>query len=161
MPISEYRLLPLGLMVMFLLVWCGSPTDSNGTGSQPGPSAQPPTSSVNLQVGATHYQADGTILVTIKNQSNETITFADHQTNCSVLLLERQIAGTWKPVSPCLLKTSTRLHSLAAGKTLEIKLTASQQWPTGYYQARLDYWAGTEPKTGTLTTVHSSMFNVG
>ena len=157
MRISQRRFLLGGIVVMFLLIGCGS---NAGSGASPSPTGMPPTLAVTLQVGAASYQAGSLISVTIKNQSTQAIYFADHRTNCTVLLLERQVASSWEPVALCKLMIMTRLHSLKAGEVLEVKLTTSNQWATGIYRARLDYSFKSDSGVGASTIVYSSSFRL-
>jgi hypothetical protein len=155
MHISRQRLLFGGIVILFLLVGCGYNAGNNAS-----PTSQPPTGSVTLQVGATRYQVGSEVSVTIKNLSKQTISFADHQTNCTVLLLERQVADSWEPVASCKSMIMTRIHSLKAGASLEVKLTPSGQWPTGQYRATLNYRAGPNTAVGMSKTLFSSIFSV-
>jgi hypothetical protein len=157
MRVLQRYCLPAGIMVIFLLAGCGY-NAGGGTGTTP---TQPPTSPITLQVGSARYQPGSTISVTIKNQSNQTVYFTDHKTNCTVLLLERQTANTWEPVAPCRLMIATRIHSLQASDTLEVKLTTTNQWPTGSYHARLDYSNKAGVGNAVPTTVYSSTFLLG
>lgn len=155
MRIPQKRFLPVGIVIVFLLAACGHNT---GSGATPSPTGQPPTLPVTLQVGATSYSRGSSISVTIKNQSGQTIYFADHRTNCTVLLLERQVNGSWEPVAPCKLMIATRLHSLKTGETSTITIITSNQWPTGHFQARLDYSFKQNPGVNGPTPVYSSQF---
>lgn len=155
MRVLQQYCLPVGIMVIFLLAGCGN-NGVGGTGTTP--TQQPPTSPITLQVGAARYQPGSTISVTIKNQSNQTVYFSDHKTNCTVLLLERQTANTWTPIAPCRLMIATRIHSLQAGDTLEVKFTTTSQWSTGSYHARLDYSDKAGIGNTVPTTVYSSTF---
>ena len=158
MRVSQQCFLPVGIIVMLLLAACGNNAGSGTTPTQP---TQPPTFPVSLQVGSARYQPGSTISVTIKNQGNQAVYFSDHKTNCTVLLLERQTANTWEPVAPCRLMIVTRIHSLQAGDTLEVKLTASNQWPSGSYHARLDYNSKAGTGNAVPTTIYSSTFLLG
>jgi hypothetical protein len=157
------------IVVAFFLAGCAYNAESNATPpptstrstSPTAPIPTAPTDSVTLQVGAASYQLGSDMSVTIKNQSRQAISFADSRTDCTVLLLERQGADSWEPVAPCARKFKPRLHSLKAGETLEVKFAISDQWPTGRYRARLDYYVGSEMKGGGATTVVSSVFRVG
>ena len=156
MSLSRRVFLPVGIVILLLVSGCGS-NAGNGAAS---PSPTPPADSVWLHVGATSYQQENTITVTIRNQSKQTISFADHQTNCTALLLEQQHATSWKSLAPCKLMTKTRLLSLKAGETLEVTLHAPGHWPAGLYRARLDYQMGQMPEAGTSHTAYSSTFPV-
>ena len=155
MRISQQCFLPVGIVAVFLLAGCGH---NAGSGATPSPTGKPPTLPVTLQVGATNYQRGSSIRVTIQNQSGQTIYFADHRTNCTVLLLERQTTGPWEPVASCKLMIATRLHSLKTGETSVITIITTDQWPTGHYHARLDYSFQQDAGVNGPTPVYSNMF---
>ena len=60
---------------------------------------------VFVHLSASGYHAHDTIVVTITNGTSQTISFADHQSNCTIVLLQHQNATTWEPVSLCKLMT--------------------------------------------------------
>lgn len=158
MTIFQRRFLPVGAVVVFLLAGCGY---SAGSGVPPSPTGGPPTLPVSLQAGAAMYQRGSPIRVMIKNLSGQTIYFADHRTNCTVLLMELQVADSWEPVAPCRLMIATHIHALPTGETSVITITPSNQWPVGHYRARLDYSLKSGAGLGTLTPVYSNMFVLG
>lgn len=173
------------LTALALLAGCGSNTTANQTGlsastlepsssaaTKPSPTtignstATTRTSSVTLQVDAPYYQKGDTISVTLNNQSNQTIYFPDHLTNCTVVLLQRlkvqPVAGDDVQVifDPCRLAIATRLHSLDAGQRLVVRLVASASgWVPGLYRATLSY--RTSLDAGPSTTISSVVFTVG
>ena len=179
MGITQRRFLLPGFVILFCLVGCGNNTGSGTTGNQSSaysvtqqagsgnnmrnstPNTQPPTYPVTLQVAMASYSPGDTIRVTITNQSGKTIYFADHRTNCTVLLLERQGATSWEPVALCKLMIATRIHSLKTGDSSAVTLVSSSQWPTGTYRARLDYSDTMNAGGNTLTTVTSMNFRLG
>src|SRR5256884_4375151 len=79
------------------------------------------TGSVTLHADASFYQTSDSISVTLSNQSNQTIYFPDHLTNCTVILLQGQkvkpLAGEngQTGINPCGRAIATRIHSLDAG----------------------------------------------
>ena len=159
----QRRLLLVSIAMVFLLAGCGHNAGSgsgNGGSPTPSPTEGPPTLPVTLQVGATSYAPGSTISVTIKNQSGQTVYFADHRTNCTVLLVERQVSDSWVPVAPCKLMILTRIHSLNAGAVSEVTIITTNQWPTGNYHARLDYSFKPNTGNGGPTPVYSNMFNL-
>ncbi|HEX6109928.1 MAG TPA: hypothetical protein VFZ02_11010 [Ktedonobacteraceae bacterium] len=173
------------LTALALLAGCGSNTTANQTGlstSTPEPSssaatrpssttisnstAAAGTGPVTLHVDAQYYQKDDTISVTLSNQSNQTIYFPDHLTNCTVILLQRlkvqPVAGDDVQVvfDPCRLAIATRIHSLGAGQRLVVRLVASPSgWAPGFYRASLSY--RTSLDAGSSTTISSGVFTVG
>jgi hypothetical protein len=163
------------LLVLFLLVGCGSTPSPGGistTTPTRAPSVSPgiptPTAradSVTLHTDRLLYQASETISVTVNNQSHQTISFPDHLTNCTVILLQRQKAQPQTSdagqagINPCLLKIATRIHTLPAGQHLVVQLVPTKSgWPTGFYFATLSYH--TASTAGSPTTISSAAFAV-
>jgi hypothetical protein len=178
-----YQLLIVFGIVAFLtlLTGCGPATSTGQSGhplatTTPSPGAEPspgatstPTGTVSagpvtLHVDASSYQVYDTISVTLSNQSNQTIYFPDHLTDCSVILLQ-QLEGQSptsgsgpSSVSPCRAEMVTRMHTLAPRQSLSVSLVApSNGWSPGLYRAALSY---TIPLKGT-TTIYSGTFPVG
>jgi hypothetical protein len=173
------------LTALALLAGCGSNTTANQTGlsmSTPEPSssaATRPSSTtignstsaartghVTLYVDARYYPESDTISVTLSNQSDQTIYFPDHLTNCTVILLQRlkvqPVAGDDVQVilDPCRLAIATRIQSLGAGQRLVVRLVASPSgWVPGLYYATLSY--RTSLDAGSSTTIKSVVFTVG
>ena len=185
---SQRWLVPVGIILMVLLIGCGhndgsasgngsgtggasptptgsgngvTPTTGSGPTSHPTqPPAQPPTGAVILQVGAASYPPGSVVHVTIKNQSNQAINFADHQTNCTVLTVQRQVGDSWQKMAPCRLEILTRLHTLNAGASMDVSINTAGPWPAGVYRARLDFRAGSDTVPGGAGTVYSSEFSL-
>lgn len=119
---------------------------------------------VTLQTDRTSYQSNDTISAILKNQSNQIIYFPDHLTDCSVILLQRLpiqlLSGDsgQTGINPCRSEIVTRMHSLAAGQTLVVKLLApSTDWLPGVYRAILTYNTSLkQPKT-----IYTAAFTVG
>jgi hypothetical protein len=158
-----------------LLTGCGQSTNSSTAGpntATPAPTfgaTNVPTHTVNtgpviLHIDASSYQSNDTIVVTLKNQSNQTIYFPDHLTNCSVVLLLRlpvqpltSDAGQIG-INPCKLEILTRMHSLAPGQNLVVKLIAQVNgWAPGIYHATLTYHTSLQQPT----IIYSGAFTVG
>ena len=172
------------IAAMILLIGCGQPTATGTTGlftatatpslrttnaptrtatnastrtANPGP--------VTLHVDAQSYRSNDTITVTLINQSNQTIYFPDHLTNCSVILLlglkVQPLASDsgQAAIEPCRSEIATRIHSLAAGQNLVVRLIAPiNGWSPGIYRAMLSYYTSL---TKTPTTINSAAFVVG
>jgi hypothetical protein len=96
------------------------------------------TTSITLTVDATSYHISDPIVVTLSNQSTQTIEFPDHLTECSVIQLQRQEDGSWKEVSPCLKFIATLIHKLEAGQSLNVELVSSSE-NAGLHRATLSY----------------------
>jgi hypothetical protein len=165
------------IAAMILLIGCGQPTTTGTTGpftATTTPSLKAtnaPTSianprSVILQVAAQTYLSNDTITITLHNQSNQTIYFPDHLTNCSVILLLRlnvqPLASDSGPsaISPCRAEIVTRIHSLAAKQDVAVRLIApSNGWLPGIYHATLSYYSSLSLRTPTA--IRSAAFTVG
>ncbi len=173
------------LTVVAVLAGCGLNTTTNATGlstttaepsSTAATKASPMTTSssisavrtgpVTLHVGAQFYRTGDTISVTLSNQSNQTIYFPDHLTNCTVILLQRQkvqsvvAANGQVIIDPCRLAIATRMHPLGAGQRLVVRLAAPLDgWQPGFYRVTLSY--RTSLNGGPSTTIHSALLTVG
>src|SRR5260370_30216473 len=87
----------------------GSPTPgADGTSK-----SQATSGKVTLTLDKQHYTASDAIIVTIANGLATGIWVTDHQTNCTVVTVERQQDGQWQAVAPCRLMIATRMISLA------------------------------------------------
>ena len=123
--------------------------------SHPDASANP----VSLKVGAASYRTSDSISVILSNQGAQSISFADHQTNCTVMLVEYQVNGTWTPIKNCARKSRTVWHTLAVGEHLEVELDAPKSgWPVGLYRVTLSY--RTDQNASLLTMIYSISFYV-
>jgi hypothetical protein len=181
-----------GLVVLICLASCGYKAEGS-TGSTPGPTgtsgsvriaktavvltagptriASPPTAARSSTTGIVTLHLDTIpqsvrdgITLTINNQTNQEIFFADHMTECTVILLQMmtqlQENGQWQPVAPCRVLTVTRLRTLLSGKSLTVTLLPpSGQWVPGLYRAVLSYVSsgvGVQSKT-----ISSPSFRMG
>ncbi len=175
-----YRLLIIfsALTAVALLAACEPNTTANATGQSrtADPSSTAATAgsfafavrrgSVTLHVDARSYRTGDTISVTLSNQSNQTIYFPDHLTNCSVILLQglkvKPLAAEngQADINPCRLAIATRIHSLGPGQRLVVRLVAPLNgWAPGFYRATLTY--RTSLNAGSSITIHSAVFTVG
>lgn len=163
------------IVAMILLTGCGQPatrstsnlfkattTPSRGATSTPTHTAK--AGSVTLRVNAPSYQSNDTITITLNNGSNRTIYFPDHLTNCSVMLLMRlkvQPVTSDKgqaAIETCRTQIVTRIHSLAAGQNLVVRLIAPNNgWLPGIYRATLTY----STTLKIATTIGSAAFTIG
>ncbi len=177
-----YRLFMISgtMMILVLLAGCG-PNVAIGTTGLPivvtsfsvknDPAGAVRTGPVTLHSNAKVYGIKDTIFVTLSNQSNQTIYFPDHLTNCTVILLQRlkvqplageSVQAGINPfgINPCRLAIATRIHSLGAGQRLVVRLVAPfDGWPPGLYHATLTY--RTSLNAGQSTTIYSAVFTVG
>jgi hypothetical protein len=174
-----YRLLmPLSAIVaLTVLASCGPYSTNSSTGSTtpatavvksstpikkpiPTPRATPTphpsshrTGPVTLNASASVYQPGATIVLILNNQSGQTIHFPNHLTECTVVLLQHLVNGTWVPVAPCRLGILTAFLSLGSGQELVVRLAAPRA--PGTYQGVLTYSA-----PGSRRTIFSGDFQV-
>jgi hypothetical protein len=155
-----------GLIGMLIWSSCGSqsrqdstPGTSSANASSEHSTPHPAASSelVSLSIDAASYHKGDSIGVTLSNKGAEAIFFADHQTNCSVILLEYQVNGAWTPLKNCTSKSRTIWHTLAAGQELKVELGAPRSsWPIGLCRVTVSYRM--DQNIGSLTTVYSTSF---
>jgi hypothetical protein len=145
-----------------------STVSQTGATVTPGANPPPTSGSVTLTLDQQRYTADSLIIVTIHNGTQHAIWAMDHQTSCTVLVLERQSQGSWYRVGQCALATPTRPVSIQPGGSLVQRISSYQEmntgagWQTGSYRATLTYHVGDD--TTALTgggIIHSSTFTIG
>lgn len=173
--------LPLCLCIL-LLAGCGyngnTSNTSTNTAAQPATATAPVTpaatatprttpgassAGVSVRSSASTYHPNETIVITITNATAQPISFADHQTNCSIVLLQHRDGTSWKSIALCKLMTLTRFLSLAAGHSSTISLKASATWQKGDYRAAFTYSMGSLETAGTrrpATISYSPIFQV-
>jgi len=154
--IRWFLIIIVAITAIVLFSACGQPQAETGNAPMPTATNGP----VTLEVAATSYHTNDTISVTLKNQETQTIYFIDHLTNCTVLLLQRQVNGNWIDVNICESSGHSTWHTLDAGQTLNVKLTPppNSSWSTGLYRATLSYRLGQEYTA--LTAIYSAGFQV-
>lgn len=151
----RWLLLVVGVVIF---TGCGHGTSQNvTTGSTPQPSSS--NGPVTMTVNAPSYRANETIIVTLSNQGSEAISFTDHHTNCTVLLLQQQIDGNWKNSENCYLGRRSIWFILNAGQHLVVKLSPPKgNWLPGLYHVTLDY--RTDQASSSFSTLSSINFQV-
>lgn len=136
-------------------------TTATATAATPAATRAPGSGGVTVQLSASGYHAHGTIVVTITNGTSQTIAFPDHQSNCTIVLLQRQSATGWQPVSICREMILTRILTLGAGKSQSVSLHASDSgWQTGTYRVTFGYGAGANANAAHGLAVSSPVFQV-
>ncbi len=154
------------------LVGCGLTSAHSGGGSGASddspagatPRSTPSPGQVTVAVDKAQYAPSDTITVTITNGLAMTIATTDHQTNCTIVTLERLDNGQWRPEGMCRLMTPTRVVPISPGAaTQPLSVTA---WPRGTYRAVFRYFTraddtltpGTVPSEGA--EVYSAAFAI-
>jgi hypothetical protein len=146
---SHRRVAQIGLLIVSVFfAACGT--------SSPSATKDP----VMLTIMALSYGPSDTIQVTLKNGSNGTIYFSDHNTNCTIIQLQVMYSGSsdWQPVQNCAQYSASTLHVLDKGESVPVPLLPlAGFWQIGTYEATLSY--ATSPDA-PLKTISSARFSV-
>jgi hypothetical protein len=125
---------------------------------------------VTLRPGQTHAGVTDTLTVTVVNDLPEAIQVEDHQSDCTIVTLERQEGSGWLAVASCQLETPTRLLSIPPGSTQTVTLKPEGgpppgSWQAGTYRFALRYSTAqgqASPAAFAPTgTVYSQTFTIG
>jgi hypothetical protein len=125
---------------------------------------------VTLRQGQTHAGVTDTLTVTVVNGLPAAIQVEDHQSDCTIVTLERQEGSGWRAVATCQLETPTRLLSIPPGATqiVTLKPAGGPQpgtWQAGTYRFALRYSAAegqASPAAFAPTgIVYSATFTIG
>ncbi|HEX6798425.1 MAG TPA: hypothetical protein VF116_12015 [Ktedonobacterales bacterium] len=189
---SRHYVLAFGCALVILLAGCGVTTggsaDTSGTSST---TANPATATasasasaatatatasgatsgaVTLSVGAGQYSASDRVVVTIRNGGDTSIFVQQHNTSCSLILLERLVNGAWQQVYPCNDGfPHPTVGEVAAGSAKVVQLVplvsgnaeaTGSQWQAGTYRAALSYVTSQTTSFSQGTVVYSSTFAV-
>jgi len=135
-----------------LLAACGASTTPGGSSGQ-----------VTIITDQPRYGASDTVHATVTNGLASSVLTADHQSNCGIVTIERQEGQTWQPQNPCLLKTATRLITLAPGSVTTAPLqpptaAGASGWTAGTYRVAFTYRLS---QAGSDTTIYSAQFSIG
>jgi hypothetical protein len=116
---------------------------------------------VIVQTSAALYHPGQSIVVVILNHTTRTIVFANHQSNCTVVLLQVQAGSLWQSVALCRLMTVTKLLALGAGKSLSVTLSpAPSAWSAGTYRIAFRYASNSLSDPGSFQNIFSSLFRI-
>ncbi|HLZ22649.1 MAG TPA: hypothetical protein VKQ30_11060 [Ktedonobacterales bacterium] len=119
-----------------------------------------------LALDKAQYGPHDTIVVSIFNSGPIAILVADHQTNCSLICLQRLSNGAWQQVQLCRMKTPTRLIEVPAASTMVQRLVPGSDqattaaWLLGIYRAALQYGTRVEGTFVEAPPLHSAEFAV-
>jgi hypothetical protein len=171
--------------LLLLFGGCGLSRPAAGAGQSGGPTASatrvatatattmviPTPGAVTLHLGQTHAAVTDAVSVTVANDLPTAILVEDHQSECTVVTLERQQGGGWLAVAPCQLETPTRLLPIPSGtaQTVTLRPEGGPQprlWQAGTYRFALHYSAGEEGQTNPAALapagiVYSQTFTIG
>ena len=158
----RHRWLVLGPAACLLVLGgCGVATSGTG-GTGATPSTTGGANAVTVSTDKAVYAPGDTIVVTIANNLATSVWAADHQSNCTIVTVERLVGGTWERQNPCLRLSPTRLIEIQAGTVSVQRLSPPTQsgvtgWPTGSYRVVFTYLL---TQTGPSATVPPVAFTV-
>jgi hypothetical protein len=120
---------------------------------------------VQVVVESGEYSRDSTIFAWAGNGLSQCIYATDHQSGCSIVVLERQVNGEWQPQASCRSATPTRSVALPPIQATFIRLTppaaGAQQatWQAGIYRVAFGYRLHADG-SGQPIDVYSTTFTI-
>lgn len=132
---------------------------SGGAGSGPGGVT---SGRVTVTTSKQQYGPDETVEAVIANGLATRILAMDHQSDCTVVAVERRDGHTWRVENPCRLMRPTRLIPLAPGSAITQPIRppggpGASGWPPGAYRIAFAY---RQDPPGQGTTIYSPSFTV-
>jgi hypothetical protein len=108
------------------------------------------------------YQPTEVINVAVANGLSSQILVADHQSSCTIVVVEYLAGQTRQPQNLCQLKSPTRLVPIAADTALNQQVHppmvgGGAKWPSGTYRVQVAYRLST---SGQDTVIYSPQFTV-
>lgn len=129
------------LLGAITLTSCGYNKIQNAMASRPQLTSTDCT--VTMTINALSYRPTDTIIVTLNNQGSQAIFFVDQHTNCTVLLMQRQVDGKWQNIENCYVARRSIWSTLDPGQQLQVKLDPPRgNWLPSRYRINLDYSTG-------------------
>ena len=114
---------------------------------------------VSMTINALSYRPTDTITVTLNNRGSQAIFFVDQHTNCTVLLMQRQVDEKWQNIENCYVARRSIWSTLNPGQQLQVKLNPPRgNWLPGRYRVNLYYSIG--QASYSFTTLSSVDFQV-
>ena len=176
---SPFALAALPVLLIVLLAGCGR-VSSGAAGDATSPTQTAMASmtataggraavanAVTITLDRAQYATSDTITVMINNGLATAITVVDHQTNCSIVVLQAQTNGGWQSIHNCRIMTPTRLSHLAAGGVTRVRLVpgggqlATTPWAAGTYRVVMTYGAGASSTPNAGAEATSTPFTIG
>lgn len=120
---------------------------------------------VRVVVESGEYDRGSTIFAWAGNGLSQCIDATDHQSACSIIVLERQVGGAWQPQANCLSASPTRTIVLPPMQAAFLRLvppaTGAQPgiWQSGTYRVAFTYRLG-EASLGQSIEVDSGPFTI-
>lgn len=126
-----------------------------------------------LILGAARFGPADDISVIVRNDASATIYAEARFTDCSIIVIEQDVANGWQPVNLCADGAPhPTVAQLAPGAQTALDLapsaassgalaSSSGQWPAGTYRAALTYTTSPTAAFSAGATVYSATFVVG
>lgn len=146
----------------------GTPTRTPQTPLPTSPQSTPTPGKVSITLEKGSFAPNEKISATIANGLSSPIRIMDHQSDCTLLTLQRQAGSSWTTQEKCSLTTVTRMILLPAQSSLTQTLSPgnSTPRPEGQYRLTLSYTGEianveNQQSSSSFTIVYSSTFTVG
>jgi hypothetical protein len=158
-PSKSVVLLVVCIVALVLFAGCGVTTSQTPGGDTSSALPTATAGSVTIATNAHQYTAGATLTVTINNNGNQSIYAADHQSNCTVVQIQRMTGSTWSEVHKCAVLTATVMHEFGAHQSATVRLVGSPEaWPKGTYRAVFSH--GATRDSAPAETAYSAAFQV-
>lgn len=96
-----------------------------------------------MTIAKSNYAPNENITATIINGLSSSLEAMDHQSACTLLVLQRQVGNTWENLVTCRLMTATRMIQIQANASLRQKISPpGGSWFAGQYRLMLRYTPG-------------------
>jgi len=125
----------------------------------------PSVDRVSVTTDKSEYELSETILSKIANGNDQTIVTADHQSNCTILTLEKKEENGWVAVAPCPLLSPVLLVKIGPRMDVLVKFppgSFNNRFEPGTYRLRF-FWqfiGDNGLPAGNLMTTYSPQFTL-
>lgn len=125
----------------------------------------PQREAVSVSLDSDRYFKGQAINVTIDNNTARAIRTFDHQTNCSIVTVQRLQDGNWVNVGECPLASPTRPVKIASRESVAVKLPAAPftgDFEPGVYRVEFSYEEldASEQNVVRRVKLHSAQFRI-
>jgi len=127
--------------------------------------APPSSDRVSVTTERTEYDVSETIVAKVANGNDQTIVTTDHQSNCTILTMEKQEANDWVAVAPCPLLSPVLPVKIGPHMEVLVKFlpeSFNNQFEPGTYRLRfLWHFIGDNGQpAGNLMNTYSPQFTL-
>src|SRR5262249_39695853 len=127
--------------------------------------APPSADRVSVTTERSSYDVSETIVAKITNGNDQSIVTWDHQTNCTIVTLQKQEANGWSNVAPCPILSPTLLVKIGPRMELQVKLppwNSNARYEPGTYRLEFVWFfiGGDGLPTGNPVTAYGPQFTL-